>query len=141
MKGVYAGLVLLGIHERCTPSLASQVGILAATLSSFAEAQQVLLEQGIKLGVKVLQKIAYRCAERARVVQQMEAYSFEEDVVGRRVIVSTDGGRIRLRENKRGPKTKKGRTRYNGAWREPKLLLIYVVNEEGKMVSPRLLTE
>jgi len=47
--------------------------------------------------------------------------------------VSTDGGRIRIRENKRGPKTKKGRTRYKGAWREPKLLLIYVVNEEGKM--------
>jgi len=132
-KGVYAGLVLLGIHERCTPALASQVGILAATLSSFVEAQQVLLEQGIKLGVKVLQKITYRCAERARAVQQMEAYSFSDSVEGRRVIVSTDGGRIRLRENKRGPKTKKGRTRYDGAWREPKLLLIYVVNDEGKM--------
>lgn len=75
-KGVYAGLVLLGIHERCTPGLASQVGILASTLSSFAEAQQVLLEQDIKLGVKILQKIAYRCAERARIVQQLEAYSF-----------------------------------------------------------------
>lgn len=132
-KGVYAGLVLLGIHERCTPSLASQIGIMAATLSSFAEAQQVLSELGVKLGVKVIRKIAYRCAERARVVQQMEAYSFDEDVVGRRVVVSTDGGRIRIRENKRGPKTNKGRTRYKGAWREPKLLLIYVVNEEGKM--------
>jgi len=81
---------LLGIHERCTPALASQVGILAATLSSFVEAQQVLLEQGIKLGVKVLQKITYRCAERARAVQQMEAYSFSDSVEGRRVIVSTD---------------------------------------------------
>jgi hypothetical protein len=134
-KGVYAGLVLLGIHERCTPGLASQIGIMAATLSSFAEAQQVLLELGVKLGVKVIRKIAYRCAERARVVQLLCAYSFDEEVAGRRVIVSSDGGRVRLRENKRGPKTKKGRTRYKGAWREPKLLLIYVVNEEGKMVS------
>jgi len=97
---------LLGIHERGTPVLASQVGIMAATLSSFAETQQVLSELGVKLGVKVIRKIAYLCAERARVVQQMEAYSFDEEVVGRRVIVSTDGGRIRLRENKRGPKNK-----------------------------------
>ena len=52
---------------------------------------------------------------------------------GRRVVVSMDGGRIRLREKKRGPKTQKGRTRYNGAWREPKLLIIYVVDSEGKL--------
>lgn len=102
-KGIYAGLVLLGIHERCTPSLASQVGILTATLSSFAEAQQVLLEPGVKLGCPVRPRRAYRCAERARIVQKMENYSFKEGVEGRRVIVSTDGGRIRLRENKRGP--------------------------------------
>ncbi len=55
--GVYVGLVLLGIHERCTPSLASRIGILVATLSSFEEAQQVLLDQDVKLGVKVLRKI------------------------------------------------------------------------------------
>lgn len=51
---------------------------------------------------------------------------------GRRVVISTDGGRTRLREKKRGPKTKKGRTRFHGAWREPKLLIIYVVDANGK---------
>lgn len=43
------------------------------------------------------------------------------------------GGRVRIRENKRGIKTNKGRTRYNGAWREPKLLIIYVVDANGKI--------
>jgi hypothetical protein len=62
-KGVYAGLVLLGIHERCTPGLASEIGILTTTLGSFAKVKQVLSEQGISLGIKVLQKIAYRYAE------------------------------------------------------------------------------
>jgi len=51
---------------------------------------------------------------------------------GRRVVISTDGGRTRLREKKRGPKTTKGRSRYDGAWREPKLLIIYVVDAQGK---------
>ncbi len=54
---------------------------------------------------------------------------------GRRIIASCDGGRIRLRENKRGRKTKKGRTRYKGAWREPKLLIIYMVDAEGKKIK------
>jgi hypothetical protein len=49
------------------------------------------------------------------------------------VVVSTDGGRIRIRTTKRGPKTAKGRHRYRTDWREPKLLIIYVVDEDGQM--------
>lgn len=62
----------------------------------------------------------------------MESTELDDTVAGRRVVISTDGGRIRLRETKRGPKTKKGRRRYTGAWREPKVLIIYVVDAEGK---------
>jgi hypothetical protein len=69
-KGVYGGLVLLGIHDHCTPGLAATVSAWSALLSSFAEVQQVLLEQGVKLDVKVVRKLAYRYAERARVLQQ-----------------------------------------------------------------------
>lgn len=134
-KGIYAGLILLGIHERCTPLLASTVSVWSSLLSSFAEVQQVLLEYGISFGIKVLRRICYRYAERARLMQQAGAFALSEgeSIAGRRVIVSCDGGRIRLRENKRGKKTKKGRTRYKGAWREPKLLIVYVVDEKGKM--------
>jgi len=56
-----------------------------------------------------------------------------ETVAGRRVVLSTDGGRIRIRTTKRGPKTAKGRNRYRTDWREPKLLVIYVVDEKGQM--------
>ena len=52
---------------------------------------------------------------------------------GRRVVISTDGGRVRIRQDKRGRRSKKGRRRYRTDWREPKLLVIYVVNEEGKI--------
>ena len=40
----------------------------SALLSSFAEVQQVLLEQGVKLDVKGVRRVAYRYAERARVL-------------------------------------------------------------------------
>jgi hypothetical protein len=103
-------------------------------LSSFEEVRQVPEEQGVILGVKVIRKLTYHFADRARVLQQAGQIPLggEENLIGRRVVVSTDGGRVRLRENKRGPKTKKGRTRYEGAWREPKLLIIYVVDAQGK---------
>ncbi len=49
------------------------------------------------------------------------------------MVVSVDGGRIRLKETKRGQKTAKGRARYRGAWREPKLFILYVVDADGKI--------
>jgi len=49
---------------------------------------------------------------------------FEDTVAGRRVVISSAGGRLRRRETKRGPKTKKGRRRSTGAWREPKVLIV-----------------
>lgn len=134
-RGVYAGLVLLGIHERCTPALSSEVSLLVAMLGSLEEAQKVLLDRGVALNIKTLRTITYGCAHRARLVQRMETLEFDETVTGRRVVISCDGGRIRLRENKRGHKTKKGRTRYRGAWREPKLLLVYVVDAAGKRLK------
>ncbi|MBW1759811.1 MAG: hypothetical protein JRI88_05775 [Deltaproteobacteria bacterium] len=133
-KGVYAGLVLFGIHDRCTPGLTSMVSAWSALLSSFEEVRQVLCDHGIMLDVKVIRKLAYRYAERARAVQQAGRMPLDEkeNLQGRRVVISTDGGRTRLREKKRGPRTAKGRTRYHGSWREPKLLIIYVVDAHGK---------
>jgi hypothetical protein len=130
--GVYAGLVLLGIYDRCTPALAAEVSLLAAMLGSLDEAQAVLTDRGITLDTKTVRLIAYRYAARARLEQQLDTAVFEDTVAGRRVVISSDGGRLRLRETKRGRKTKKGRQRYTGAWREPKVLIVYVVDAEGK---------
>jgi hypothetical protein len=130
--GVYAGLILLGIYDRCTPALAAEVSLCAAMLGSLDEAQAVLADRGVELDTKTVRTIAYRYAARARLEQQVDHAAFADSVAGRRVVISSDGGRIRLRETKRGPKTKKGRRRYTGAWREPKVLIVYVVDAEGK---------
>ncbi len=60
---MYAALVLLGIHERCTPGLAAAVSAWSSLLSSFDEVQQILLDQGVKMDVKVLRKLTYRHAD------------------------------------------------------------------------------
>src|SRR5215831_1967853 len=64
--GVYAGLILLGIYDRCTPALASEVSLFAAMLGSLAEAQDVFAARGVKLDAKTVRTIAYRYAARAR---------------------------------------------------------------------------
>jgi hypothetical protein len=102
-------------------------------LGSLAEAGAVLAERGVRIDIKVLRRITYRFSERARLTQRLQGLGFEENVAGRRVVISMDGGRIRLKEKKRGRKTAKGRSRYIGAWREPKLFIIYVADAEGKM--------
>src|SRR2546428_10822634 len=104
-------------------------------LGSLDEAQAVLADRGVEVDTKTVRLIAYRYAARARLEQQIERTAFEDTVAGRRVVISSDGGRRRLRETKRGPKTKKGRRRYTGAWREPKGLIVDVVDAEGKQES------
>lgn len=132
-SGIYPELMVLGIYDHCTPLLASEVSLLSVAASSLEEARSLLERRGIDLDVKTIQAIAYRFAERARVERDRHCMVLNEQVAGRRVTVSTDGGRVRIRQKKKGPKRKKGkRAPYRTAWREPKLLIIYVINEKGE---------
>jgi len=123
-NGIYPGLFLLGIHDRLTPKLASEISSTSVIVGSYAEAQQVLKDRGIFVDIKRVCNTCKRYAQRAKLSARSEGYSFSETLSGRRVVVSVDGGRVRIREKKRGPKTKNGRSRYHGAWSEPKLLII-----------------
>jgi hypothetical protein len=135
-KGIYPELYLLGIHDHCTPFLASEIAQAAAALCSFEEARHMIESRGCPLDVKTVRNIAKRFASRARLGQKtdpvIEALR-AEDLKGRRVVLSSDGGRLRVRTAKRGRRTKKKRSRYSTDWREPKLLIIYVVNDDGRV--------
>jgi hypothetical protein len=132
-KGSYFGLVLLGVCDRCTPQLASEVAQLAAALSSFEDAQARLRQMGVEMSIRRIATVAYHFAQRARRQQELDGMGIEGSLAGRRVVISMDGGRLRIRRTKRGKRTKKGRSRYHTDWREPKLLVIYVVNEAGRI--------
>jgi hypothetical protein len=111
----------------------SEICCLAAMLSSFEEVSNLFEDRGIHLGINTVRNIAKQFAFRAQSAKKIDSIQLPENLNGRRVIVSTDGGRIRIRKNKRGPRTPKGRKRYKTDWREPKLLIIYVVDEQGKI--------
>jgi hypothetical protein len=132
-KGLYPLLLAWGVQDGCTLGWASEVSKLVAVLGSLEEAEQFLEERGQGLSINTIRGIAYRFAAKARAIQRAGLLDWGEGVLGRRVVVSTDGGRLRIRTTKRGPKTAKGRNRYRTDWREPKLLMIYVLDEQGKM--------
>ena len=55
---------------------------------------------------------------------------------GQRVVIAADGGRTRIRIDKRGRKNSKtNRHGFTGEWIEPKLLTIYTVNKNGKKIK------
>lgn len=131
--GLYPAFLLLGIYDRITPGLASEIASFSVLCSSFEEASLVLKGRGVEMDAKKVRDITYRFAKRAEAIRDGKGLEIKETVSGRTVVVSTDGGRIRIRTKKRGPKTPKGRTRYTTKWREPKLLIIYTVDEDGKI--------
>jgi hypothetical protein len=133
MRGFYPGLILVGISNRYSPGLESLSSLLATATCSFSEASQLIQETlGFKIDVKTIRTMAKRFAERARNSVDLDKIKRPNDFIGRIVAASTDGGRIRIRKNKRGKKTQKGRTRYKTDWREPKLIIIYVVGQDGQ---------
>ena len=130
--GLYPALVVLGIYDRCPPKLASDARRAGAMLSSLAEAPAQRRSDGSALDIKTLRSTAYRYAARARAAQQRAAGGLLDRVTGKRVVVSLDGGRVRVRRKKRGPKTKKGRNRFHTDGKAPKLRILYVVGDAGR---------
>ena len=94
---MYPMLLLWGVQDRCTAAIVSEISKLVAMLSSLEEVEQVLSDRGRPLDYKTIRTIAYRFATRARAAQRVGALNWGETVAGRRVVVSTDGGRIRIR--------------------------------------------
>ena len=141
-KGISPHMALFGILQHMSPELSSVAAMLSAALSSFEEAATVLEKLGAKINVKTLRLVSKAFAQRARATKDSEDSSPAkegdklledgEDGAIRRIVLSTDGGRVRVRRPKRGPKAKGGRDRYHADWREPKLIIILMVNEKGR---------
>ena len=125
-------LLLWGVQDRCTAAIVTEISKLVAMLGSLEEVEQVLSDRGQPLNLKTIRTIAYSFATRPGRPAWGDL-NWGEPVAGHHVVVSTDGGRIRICTTKRGPKTAKGRNRYRTDWREPKLLIIYVVDEKGQI--------
>jgi hypothetical protein len=140
--GLYPELAALGFAKGCSPALQYTVARTVALQPSIALARKELARQGIRLDTKTVRRIAERLGAQLLELRRRELFAWRAgdlpagmDFAGRRVAVQIDGGRIRLRENKRnkGCKKKRRRVAFHTPWREPKVLTIFEIDQQGKM--------
>ena len=137
-KGFYPGLAVLGIAERMSPATLDLLAKSAAALGSHRDAAGALADQGINVSVTRISTAVRAVALAARTLRTNDASLRTLEIKGRRAVASIDGGRLRIRKDKKGKKTKKGRTRYKTDWREPKLLCIYFLGNVDRTIPPIL---
>lgn len=137
-NGLYPVLSVLGIHNRTSPALASEVARLMA-MSTEADVVETLALRGLKMGRKRVVRIARRFAKRglklrkARMERTSHGFRGSGQVQGKRLVIGTDGGRIRTRKNKKsGRRRRSGRRGFSALWREPKVLVVYEIDGKGR---------
>lgn len=141
--GLYPELGVLGIQEGKSPALVRDIGRLTALLPSYEVVQQELLERGIKMTLKEVHGIGQHAGQAALAYRRRELEAYRAgtlpaaDGKGKRFAAMIDGGRTKLRKTTRKQKgqgkSKTQRRRFQTAWREPKLLIVFEMDEEGRM--------
>lgn len=133
-RGLFPGLALLGIQERFPPGVRMRMAKAVALLGSCQEAAMMLAEEGVHACVNTLRKVTAGLGRMLRQLTRQGSLKAAGTARGRRIVVTMDGGRVRLRERRRG-KTKKGRRKFTPQWREPRLFVIYAVDEQGRQAD------
>src|SRR5437868_2850673 len=142
-SGLYPELAVLGIQEGKSPALVREVGRLTALLPSYEMSREELAERGLTLNIKEVHGIGryagqaaltYRCRE----LQEYRAGKLPTaDGRGKRFGVMIDGGRTKIRRMTRRQKgqgrSKTQKRRYRTDWREPKLIIVFEMDERGRM--------
>jgi hypothetical protein len=103
---------------------------------SYEVARTVLIARGITLDVKTLRRLCQSAGGLDNNLRGRLALSGEEKLHGHTLVVSVDGGRLRLRNRKRGRKANElKRQGYHTDWKEPKLFTLYLTDSEGAIVK------
>ena len=160
VPGVYVELAQFGFAKGCSPALESKVARQAALCPSLEFARQELARDGVNLDVKTVGRISRQAGEGLLRLRWYQLQLWREgklpagdELAGQRVSVQLDGGRTRIRGPLRavepageptdedglptgdtaGRSRKSPRGTYDADWREPKLLVIFVHDEQGRM--------
>lgn len=158
-QGLYVELAQFGFTKFESPALQSRVARQAALCPSLMLAKDELERSGVNLDVKTVRRITHQTGLGLLSLRRYELEQWRsgklpvgEELKGKHVSVQIDGGRTRLRgklekgdvsaheaeppsgETQGRSKVKPRRT-FKAQWREPKLAIIFVHDEHGRMVG------
>jgi hypothetical protein len=160
--GLDITLAQFGFGKGVSPALQSRVARRVALCPSISFAHRELARDGVQLDAKAVQRITYQCGDGLLALRRHRIQLFRQGklstgdtLAGRRVSVQIDGARMKIRGEMK-PKTaiaesvdqdgllsgdapgrsQKQPTRtYDADWREPKLVTIFVHDDQGKMLK------
>jgi hypothetical protein len=136
--GTHLLLAYWGFIQKRSPGSVNEIVRTGVGSASYDAAEQQLRSQGVALSAKAVAYLTGTIGDLARAPETgtvggallLEA---GETLAGKRVSISIDGGRIRSRQTKTGrPKKDQKLQGYHTDWKEPKLLVISEMDENGK---------
>jgi hypothetical protein len=141
--GLFPELAVFGFHQGHSSALTSLLARHATLMPSFELARKELARSGLLLNIKVIHRTTAGLGQQMLIARRAELELYRSgqmpagsELAGKRIVAQLDGGRIRLRKvtrKQRGKgKAKKQKRRYKGSWREPKLLTIYEIDQNGQ---------
>ena len=130
----------LGMEEGITPLVWSSIAKYAAISSSFEAAHKTLIDWGVNISLKRIERLTYCFGKIGLSLRSSKIFNLKignlipgNTLKDQRVVIAADGGRTRIRIDKKGRKNSKtNRHGFTGEWIEPKVLTIYTVDEKGK---------
>ena len=136
--GVYPAFAALGIFEGKSPLTAELLLRFSIQMPSFEIAHKELKMLGHPYDSKMPARVVNDFGKQALAARNAEIDLWhegkllpEKTLAGRKVVASVDGGRLRTRVKKKRRRKGKKR-RYKAQWREPKLIIIYALDKDGK---------
>jgi hypothetical protein len=137
-RGMHVELAKFGFGKGCSPGLQEDMARLVCCYPSMELARKELSHRGVNKDIKQIRRMALdmgfeMLGGRLQRIEQWKKGTLPQGkkLAGKKVAVAIDGGRVRFRSDTKRRKKGKRRT-FETAWREPKLMIIYVMDEDGR---------
>src|SRR3954468_13446011 len=141
-SGLYPELAAYRISEGCSPNAQSEVGRLVGLLP-LERSRAELARQGLGLDEKAIRRIAGGLGAQMLATRTRDLMRFRRgelpagsEFKDKSVAVGIDGGRVRVRTVVQTIRVggKRKRKKFRVEWREPKVVTLFEVDKEGRMV-------
>jgi hypothetical protein len=141
-SGLYPELAAYRISEGSSPNVQSEVGRLVGLLP-IEQARVELARRGLEQDEKAVRRIAGELGAQMLTTRTRELMRFRRgelpagnEYAGKSVAVGIDGGRVRVRTVVEAIRVsgKRKRKKFRVEWREPKVVIVFEVDKQGRMV-------
>lgn len=134
----YLCLRYWGVIAHASPGYYAQVSKFSVLCGSYEIAKEVL--SGLQIGgnVERMRNLALAVSKKCLTKRVECMISRDDNLGGKRVVISTDGGRLRTREYQVEKNQAGTHHKFETPWKEPKLLVITIIDQNGKMERKEL---